>query len=403
MKTLVRFGTIAAFTLMMGAICFGQHYTQTNLVSNTSGVAPVTDPQLINPWGISRGSGSPWWVSDNATGFSTLYDGAGVKQSLIVTIPPADPTNKNTPTGSPTGTIFNGSQTDFLLAPGKPATFLFCTIDGTIAGWNPTVAVVPGAAPPSIQAVTVVKTTDGSSYTGLTSAFVDGKQYLYAANFTKGRVDVYDSAFHLVSSSKKHSDDDSADGQSSEQFSEHSFMDESLQRQYVPFNVQGIGNDIVVTYVVHQEGSPFETDGPGLGFVDIYSSEGRLLLRLQHGDWLNAPWGVALAPLDFGRFSHDLLIGQFAGGGDTQSSGFIAAYDLATGKFDGLLQDASGKPLAINGIWALSPGNVSPANNDAAAAPAAEMYFIAGPNHGSAGLFGYLTAVSAELTKGNDQ
>ena len=399
MKILVRFGTIAALTMIMGAVCFGQHYTQTNLVSSTSGVAPVTDLQLINPWGISRGSGSPWWISDNATGFSTLYDGAGVKQSLIVTIPPADPTNKNTPTGSPTGTIFNGSHTDFLLAPGKPAVFLFCTIDGTIAGWSPTVAVAPGAAPPSTQAVTVVKTTDGSSYTGLTSAFIDGKQYLYAANFTKGRVDVYDNTFHLVGRSKEHSGEDPFE----DQFSEHSFVDESLQRPYVPFNVQAIGNDIVVTYVVHQEGSPFETDGPGLGFVDIYSSAGRLLVRLQHGDWLNAPWGVALAPLDFGRFSHDLLIGQFAGAGDTQSSGFIAAYDLATGKFDGLLQDASEKPLAINGIWALSPGNVSPSNSDAAAAPAAEMYFTAVQNHGSGGLFGYLTAVSAELTKGNDQ
>jgi hypothetical protein len=112
---------------------------------------------------------------------------------------------------------------------------------------------------------------------------------------------------------------------------------------------------------------------------------------------------VALAPLDFGRFSHDLLIGQFAGGGDTQSSGFIAAYDLATGKFDGLLLDASGKPLAINGIWTLSPGNVSPSNNDAASAPAAEIYFTAGPNHVPGGLFGYLTAVSTDLTEGNSQ
>lgn len=137
--------------------------------------------------------------------------------------------------------------------------------------------------------------------------------------------------------------------------------------------------------------------------MDIFSSNGRLLRRLQHGDWLNAPWGVALAPLDFGRFSHDLLVGQFAGGGDTQSSGFIAAYDLATGRFDGLLEDASGKPLAINGIWALSPGNVSPANNDAAIAPAATVYFTAGPNHGSGGLFGHLTAVPNELTTGNDQ
>jgi uncharacterized protein (TIGR03118 family) len=393
MKMLHRFATSTALALITGAVCFGQHYSQTNLVSNSPGNAPVTDPQLINPWGISRGSGSPWWISDQRTGLSTLYDGAGVKQSLIVTIPPADPTNKNTPTGTPTGTIFNGSQTDFLLAPGKPAVFLFSTNDGTISGWN------PGVAP--TLAVIVVKTTDGSSYTGLTSAFINGKPFLYAANFNKGRVDVYDNAFHVVQLSKEHSNENSSDGDG--QSNENAFMDERLPHGYVPFNVQAIGNDIVVTYALHEEGSQFETDGPGLGFVDIYSSSGRLLQRLEHGDWLNAPWGVALAPLDFGRFSHDLLIGQFAGGGDTQSSGFIAAYDLNTGKFDGLLQDASGKPLAINGVWALSPGNVSPNNNDAAAAPAAQVYFTAGPNHTSGGLLGYLTAVSAELTEGNDQ
>ena len=405
MNTLGRSAVGTALALLLSAACFGQHYNQTNLVSNTTGVAPVTDPQLINPWGISRNSGSPWWVSDNATGLSTLYNGAGIKQSLIVTIPPADPTNKNTPTGTPTGTIANGSQTDFLLAPGKPAIFLFSTIDGTIAGWN------PGVEP--TLAVTVVKTTDGSSYTGLTSAFINGQRFLYTANFNKGRVDVYDNAFHRVDLSRQHSDEDSSHhhGRSSEdssddrdgRSSENAFVDDELPRDYVPFNVQAIGNDIVVTYALHQQGSPFETDGPGLGFVDIYSSSGCLLQRLEHGDWLNAPWGVALAPLDFGRFSHDLLIGQFAGGGDTQSSGFIAAYDLATGRFEGLLQDASGKPLAINGIWALSPGNVSPANNDAAAAPATEVYFTAGPNHGSGGLLGYLTPVPAELTEGNAQ
>ena len=401
MKTLRRLCASTACALIMSASGFAQHYTQTNLVSNTAGVAPVTDPQLINPWGLSRNSGSPWWVSDQATGFSTLYNGAGAKQALIVTIPPADPSNKKVPTGTPTGTIANGSKTDFVLAPGAPALFLFSNIDGTIAGWNPNVAVAQGATPPSTHAVTVVKTTDGSSFTGLTSAFIDGKRYLYAANFTLGRVDVYDNAFHAVTLAKEHFNQDAPDhdGHSSE----NPFMDEQLPAHYVPFNIQAIGNDIVVTYALHQEGAQFETDGPGLGFVDIYSSSGRLLQRLEHGDWLNAPWGVALAPLDFGRFSHDLLIGQFAGGGDTQSSGFIAAYDLATGKFDGLLEDASGKPLAINGIWSLSPGNVSPGNNDPAAAPDAEIYFTAGPNHGSGGLFGYLTAVSADLTEGNAQ
>jgi uncharacterized protein (TIGR03118 family) len=393
MRMSPRLSVSGILALIMGTACFGQHYTQTNLVSNASGVAPVTDPQLINPWGISRGSGSPWWVSDQRTGLSTLYNGAGVKQSLIVTIPPADPNNKDTPTGSPTGTIFNGSQTDFLLSPGNPAVFLFSTTDGTIAGWNPTVAVA--------HAVTVVKTTDGSSYTGLTSAFINGKPFLYAANFNKGRVDVYDNAFHAVQLSKELFNGDSSERDV--QSAENAFMDENLPREYVPFNVQAIGNDIVVTYALHEGGARFETDGPGLGFVDIYSSTGLLLRRLEHGDWLNAPWGVALAPLDFGRFSHDLLIGQFAGGGDTQSSGFIAAYDLATGKFDGLLQDASGKPLAINGVWALSSGNVSPNNSDAATAPAAQMYFTAGPNHGWGGLLGYFAAVSTELTQGNDQ
>jgi uncharacterized protein (TIGR03118 family) len=402
MKTFLRFTIATALLLMTELGCFAQRYNQTNLVSNASGAAPVTDPQLINPWGVSRGSGSAWWVSDNRTGFTTLYDGAGAKQSLIVTIPPADPNNKKTPVGSPTGTIFNGSQTDFLLAPGKPAAFLFCTADGTIAGWNPTVALAQGAPPPSTQAVTVVKTNDGSAYTGLTSAFIDGKRYLYAANFGKGRVDVFDNAFKPVNLSNGQVDQNSSE-RGNGNSAQKSFMDEKLPNSYVPFNVQAIGNDIVVTYVLHEEGSPFESDGPGLGFVDIYSSTGELLVRLEHGDWLNAPWGVALAPLDFGRFSHDLLIAQFAGGGDTQSSGFIAAYDLSTGKFDGLLQDAGGKPLAVNGIWAISSGNVSPANNDAAAAPAAELYFTAGPNHGSEGLFGYLTAVAAELTEGNNQ
>ena len=403
MKTVWRFGATTALTLIISVACFGQHYNQTNLVSNTAGVAPVTDPQLINPWGLSRNSGSPWWVSDQATGFSTLYNGPGAKQVLVVTIPPSDPANKNTPIGSPTGTIANGSQTDFLLAAGKPALFLFSTIDGTIAGWNPGVALAQGAAPPSTNAVTVVKTTDGSSYTGLTSAFIDGKRYLYAANFTKGRVDIYDSTFQAVGISKKESGGNPNGTNNHGPFAENSFVDERLPDHYVPFNVQAIGNDIVVAYALHEEGSRFETDGPGLGFVDIFSSTGQLLRRLQHGDWLNAPWGVALAPLDFGAFSHDLLIGQFAGGGDTQSSGFIAAYDLATGKFDGLLQDANGKPLAINGLWSLSPGNVSPTNNDPAAAPAAEMYFTAEPNHGSGGLFGYLTAVSTDLTEGNSQ
>ena len=131
MKTLRRVCASTTWALILSATCFAQHYTQTNLVSNTAGVAPVTEPQLINPWGLSRASYSPWWVSDQATGFSTLYNGAGAKQALIVTIPSADPNSKKTPTGTPTG-IANGNQTDFLPAPDEPAVFLFSTIDGTM-------------------------------------------------------------------------------------------------------------------------------------------------------------------------------------------------------------------------------------------------------------------------------
>ena len=288
-----------------------------------------------------------------------------------------------------------------------PASFLFSTIDGTIVGWNATIGVAQGAMPPSTHAMTVVRTTDGSSYTGLTSAFINGNRYLYTANFTKGRVDVYNNAFQRVQLPPVHGGDnhfdDFAFDEGRHDDGDQPFVDDRLPRNFVPFNVQSIGNDIVVTYALHQEGQPFETDGPGLGYVDIYSSSGQLLRRLEHGDWLNAPWGVALAPLDFGRFSHHLLVGQFAGGGTTESSGFIAAYDLATGKFDGLLQDASGAPLAINGIWSLSPANVAPSNADPDEAPAAEVYFTAGPNNRTGGLFGYLNAVSTDLTEGNDQ
>src|SRR5246500_3450463 len=387
MKKLLCVASAVSLALSAGSFASAQHYTQVNLVANTSGVAPVTDPHLVNPWGLSRTSGSPWWISDNGTGLSTLHNGAGAINPLVVTIPKADPNSKTFPTGTPTGTIANSSPTDFLLAPGTPAAFLFSTIDGTISGWNPNVGVAQGAAPPSKLATIVVKTTDGSSYTGLTSAIFNGSRFLYAANFNKGPVHVYASAFHRVTM-QPHSDEARDNGDNKP------FIDDRLPRNYVPFNVQAIGNDIVVTFVLHQEGNPLETDGPGLGYVDIFSSDGQLLRRLEHGDWLNAPWGVALAPLDFGVFSHDLLIGQFAGAGTSDGSGTIAAYDFATGKFLGLIQDAAGKPLAINGLWALSPANSAAAGSyDSAGAPASELYFTAGPDHGTGGLFGYLKPV----------
>jgi len=412
MNVFLRLTASTTIALSMGAVAFGQHYTQVNLVSNASGVAPVTDPTLINPWGLSRSPSSPWWISDNGTGLSTLFNGVGTKNSLIVTIPKADPNNKTFPAGTPTGTIFNGSTTDFAIAPGKPATFLFSTIDGAIVGWNPTV-VPPGGTPPSTLAVVAVKTTDGSSYTGLTSASIDGNRFLFAANFSKGRIDVYDNTFSPVKlrgdGNRGHHDDD-RDRFNNDRYrffdddDNDAFNDRLLPRNYVPFNVQAIGDNIVVTFVLHQQGSPFEADGPGLGYVDIFTTKGKLVQRLEHGDWLNAPWGVALAPLDFGHFSHDLLIGQFAGGGTTEGSGTIAAYNMVTGKFDGLLQNATGQPLTINGVWAITPANNASAGSyDPAGSPASELYFTAGPNQGKGGLFGYIKPVPTEQLEGNDQ
>jgi len=396
-------GLTLAFSL--SPVLFAQHYEQVNLDSNVPGNAEAPDPQLINGWGLARSSKSTWWVSDEATGFATLYDGAGAKQGLVVKIPKSNPNDPTFPNGAPTGAISNGSTTDFLLAPQKPAAFIFATLDGSIAAWNPAIGVTPGTNPPSTNAVTVARGSAGSGYTGLTSALIDGKRYLYAANFLKGRIDVYDNTFMPVHLKSVRDDNDRfLDEDRFLRDDDRPFTDDRLPRNFVPFNVQAVGDDIVVTYSLHFAGDPFETPGPGLGYVDIYSSKGRLLRRLEHGDWLNAPWGITLAPLDFGRFSHHLLVSNFAAGGTTQSAGFISAYDLATGKFDGLLEDENGKPLAINGIWSMSFANGSePTSFDPDEAPKAELYFTAGPKQGTEGLFGYLIPVSTELVEGNNQ
>ena len=399
-----RAADVAVFLLLSSAV-FAQHYKQVNLDANVSGVAEAADPQLVNAWGLARTSGSMWWVSDEAMGVATIYDGAGAKQKLVVTIPKSDPNDKTFPTGTPTGAISNSSPTDFPVVPGKPAGFIFATLDGSIAAWNPNVGLAPGANPPSTNAETVARGDAGSGYTALTTAFIDGNRYLYVANFLKGRIDVYDNTFKpyqlksVDDDRRGHDYDDDRRGRD-----DKPFTDDRLPPNFVPFNVQAIGNDLVVTYALHFAGNPFETPGPGLGFVDIYSSKGKLLRRLEHGDWLNAPWGVTLAPLDFGRFGHRLLVSNFAAGGTTQSAGFISAYDLDTGKFEGLLEDASGKPLSINGIWSMSFANASTPNSyDPDEKPAAELYFTAGPNQGTGGLFGYLIPVAAEQIQGNSQ
>ena len=346
-----------------------QHYTQTNLVSNLASLAPTVDPNLVNPWGLSRSSKGPWWVSDNGPGLSTLYDGTGKIVPLVVKIPPAD---TSTPTGTPTGTIFNGDPTVFPIAPGKGAIFLFVTEDGTISGWN------PGVSP---NAVVVVNNKDKSVYKGATVATVekDGvtQTYLYAADFRRGRVEVFDAAFKPVQFGEEgwHEDNDS-------------FDDDHLPRGYAPFNVQNIGGNIYVTYAKQDGARHDEVDGAGLGYVDVFSPRGRLLNRLQSGKWFNAPWGVTLASSDFGAYSHDVLVGQFG-------SGEIVAFDPLTGRYKGKLQTAANQPVTIDGLWALAFGN------GVGAGPATSLYFTAGPNHEQNGLFGSIAAV--ENVQGNDQ
>jgi len=340
-------------------------YLVTNLTTNLTTAAPNTDKNLVNPWGLSRSSGSPWWVSDNGTGLSTLYTGTGAVEPLVVKIPPAQP--KPGVLGSPTGTIFNGTM-EFPVANGMPAFFLFATEDGTISGWNP--AVNLGNA-----IIIVDESKQGASFKGLTAAMAhlpnhQNQTLLYAADFSRAKVEVFDGAFKHVRSVE-----------------ERINGDEDMPHGYAPFNVQNLGNNIYITYAKLGSGSN-EQDGAGLGKVRIYTPDGHLLLSLEHGSWFNAPWGVAIAPSDFGPYSHSILVGNFG-------SGWVASFDPVTGRFQDFLRDASGSVITIPGLWGISPGN------DANAGNATTLYFAAGGAHETTGVLGKLTAT--QNPQGNDQ
>src|SRR5579859_266439 len=288
-----------------------ERYQQTNLVGNASGLgAAVVDPKLVDPWDLARSTTGPWWVADRATGVATLYDGKGAKTALTVTVPH----------GSPTGQIFNGSS-DFALAPGKPALYLFTSLTGTISGWNPAVN--------KTMAIQKVAPSAKSVLTGMTIAQVGDTQYLYVADLKQAKVTVYDTKFAPVS------------------LGAHAFVDPDLPKGYAPFNVQNIGNNIYVAYAQQNTAKNFVNFGAGLGYVDVFSPAGELIRRLQHGSWFNAPFGLVLAGTDFGGFSHKLIVGQFG-------SGTLAAFDDQTGKFEGYITDKNNKVISIAGLWALS-------------------------------------------------
>jgi len=389
------------------------HYIQTNLVSDPSelvGKAPVHDPNLLNPWGLTRSpNGSPWWVGNNNSGTSTLYaiipPPVNAKPGTPPTAAPAnflpDPhpdSNGNGITGldnfvmvpppgfapgtqsAPTGVVFNGSGTDFLLNKGTPAglpaAFIFSTEDGTISGWNPGANVAAGAKPPSVNAVLEVDNSDKGSknsavYKGMTSGEIDGKKVLYVSNFRSGRVEVYDTNFRPV-----HLGDDA-------------FDDDSIPRDFAPFNVQNIGGSIFVTYARQDAARHDPVLGDGGGFVDIFSTEGKLQGRLETG-WFNAPWGVVWTPRDFGEFSNTILVGNFR-------SGWIAAFNGFTKKFIDFVRNPDGSLVTIDGLWSLTFGN----NGNAGSSDT--LFFTAGGADELHGLFGTLTPVPAELGEGDEE
>lgn len=348
-----------------------QHYNETPLVSNLASLAPTVDSHLVNPWGLTRSSSSPWWIADNGPGLSTLYTGTGTVESLVVTIPSGD--TSASPTGTPTGTVFNGDTTVFSIA-GKPASFLFATEDGTVSGWNSAFGT---------KAEIVVNQNPKSVFKGLTIASTDeitgtSATFLYVADFRRGRVDVFNSAFNPVALR------DFGFGF----LRVEPFTDDRLPPGFAPFNVQNIGGNIYVAFAKQDSAKHDEVDGAGLGYVDVFSPGGALLLRLEHGPWFNAPWGLVMASSDFGLHSHDILVGQFG-------SGQILAFDHATGKFHGALQGTNNQPLVISGLWGIAFGN------GATAGPATTLYFAAGTDNEQNGLFGTITPV--ENIRGGDR
>jgi uncharacterized protein (TIGR03118 family) len=376
------FSVFALSLFLLPAVTQAQHYKQTNLVSDIPSMAPVFDPNLKNPWGLTRSSGSPFWVGNNNSGTSTVYssDGKTATPAGFLPDPPGSLFNNFVivpPPGfapgtqsTPTGVVFNGSGTDFLLdkgAPaGLPAIFIFATEDGTISGWDPGANVAKGAKPPSINAVLEVDNSDngstnGAVYKGATSAEVGGKKFLYVANFRSAKVEVYDTNFKRV-----HLDEDA-------------FEAEDVPRGFAPFNVQNIGGTLFVTYAKQDAARHDPVGGDGLGFVELFTPHGRHIGNLEHGDWFNAPWGVVWTTRDFGEFSNAILVGNFR-------SGWIAAFNGFTHKFIGfVLKDKTNSPIFIDGLWSLTFGN------DGAAGPANTLFFTAGINKENDGLFGTIT------------
>jgi uncharacterized protein (TIGR03118 family) len=321
-------------------------YGTNALVSDSSATpAPTADASLVNGWGLAAGPTTPWWSANNGTSTSTLYNSAGAKQALTVTV-----------AGGPTGDVFNGNAPDFVISQNSKsgaARFLFATEAGTIVGWSP-----------AVNANTAVTGADRSSVGAVYKGLATANDKLYATDFHNGHVDVFDKSFSLVPGG---------------------FSDPRIPKNYAPFGIQALGGKIFVTYALQDAAKKNDVPAPGQGYVDEFTTDGVLIAQVVNSGKknapLNAPWGLALAPADFGAFSGDLLVANFG-------NGRISAYTQRGSRwvYKGQLRRASGTPIAIDGLWSISFGNGS------AAGPTNTLYFLSGPSGQKHGLFGSISA-----------
>jgi uncharacterized protein (TIGR03118 family) len=365
-------------------------YVVTNLVSDIAKLGgKVIDPNLKNAWGVAFTPGaSPFWIADNATGLSTLYDGDGTIVALgspsggvTIPCPPSPGQGSSCPqTAAPTGMVWNPTtmtSTAFLVPlTGKPASFIWATEDGTISAWTGGLAANPFNAVLAVNNALNPNFTVGAVYKGLATGVnatgvtitppnMTDFVFLYVTNFRAGTIEVYGPA--PSSSTTGFYVPVATDG---------NFTDADIPRGYAPFGIQNINGNLFVTYAKQNAAKHDDVAGKGNGFVDVFDTDGHLLRRFASRGALNSPWGVARASFAFGQFSGDILVGNF---GD----GRINAFD-SDGNFLGQLRDTNGKPISIDGLWTLTLGGGAKSSQDT-------MYFTAGPNGETDGLFGTIT------------
>jgi uncharacterized protein (TIGR03118 family) len=352
----------------------GNRYVVTNLVSDIAALGgQVIDPNLKNAWGVAFSpAASPFWIADNATGLSTLYDGAGNIVNLVVTIPcPTHPPGQGSScpqTAAPTGMVWNASSA--FLVPGttnSAASFIWATEDGTISAWTGGLTPNPNNARLAVDNSVNPTATTGAVYKGLVFGTNVHGVFLFATNFRAGTID----AFAPNGSTGYRP--------ATAQEVEGTFTDPKIPQGFAPFGIQNINGDLFVTYAKQNTPKHDDVAGPGNGFVDVFDTNGHLLHRFASRGQLNSPWGVARASFAFGGFSGDILVGNFG-------NGQINAFD-SDGDFLGTLRDVNGKPVAIDGLWTLTLGGGRNSSSDT-------LYFTAGPTGETDGLFGTITPAS---------